>query len=631
MKHIDIQIGAKDRFSSVLKEAIGKIRDFSKATVEETHRAVVAFKSRAESISRSLAAESEAFEKMHKSALASYETLDELNRRVDAPKAAARAQEEHNKALERYCALLERAKQREAARYAKGHFYNAFDKDTHKNLEKLHGDQGGGHGGMNAAKGEIEGVARSARRAVPALMLMSRAMGSADGAAGKMANAISGVAGMAMAFGPVGAAIAGLQAIIGATADYFVSKANKMLEKAQELGAKMTERLARTKEAKFDALVNRLSVVTKAVDNATESFDRMADAQKRMEGAAGRLVSAKDNEELADLQRQKAEDLQKVSSDEKERVGAAWNLEIAKKEAEITERSAKRRNAEETESLKLAEQRLALTEKNAEKLEAAAADAMARHDQMRDLFGETDKAYVKEFEEVAKRAKDRADAERKSAKRQKSELEAMRIDNEANATERNTALKNAQSKIVSAETAYLEAEGKLALKMQKDIAKQREDDEKKLHQQRMADIREEIAAQNERKSALSDRAASAAAEFDRAFAMFRDPSRAAEKIAEEKDYQSDLDRLHRSARRYGGKWRIDELSRLMAAGDSQGVTDTLSGWRKSSRFTPEVEAMVRASAAERTKTTVEDELRKIEGNTADLAAKLEELLVMKEA
>ena len=57
-------------------------------------------------------------------------------------------------------------------------------------------------------------------------------------------------------------------------------------------------------------------------------------------------------------------------------------------------------------------------------------------------------------------------------------------------------------------------------------------------------------------------------------------------------------KVHRDARGYGGKWRIDELSRLMSAGDTQGVSDTLAGWRKSRGFTPQVEAMVRASAAE---------------------------------
>ena len=115
-----------------------------------------------------------------------------------------------------------------------------------------------------------------------------------------------------------------------------------------------------------------------------------------------------------------------------------------------------------------------------------------------------------------------------------------------------------------------------------------------------------------------------------AFAIFLCFSpRAAAEIGEEKDYQNDLDRLHRDARRYGGKWRIDELSRLMSAGDTQGVTDTLKDWRKSRNFTPEVEAMVRASAAESAKTSTLDELRKIETNTAGLDKKLDELLSMK--
>lgn len=460
-------------------------------------------------------------------------------------------------------------------------------------------------------------------------MLMSRAMGYADSAAGKMATVISGIAGMAMAFGPVGAAIAGLQMAIGATANYFVSKANKMLEKAQELGAKMTERLAMTKEARFDSLVKRVSIATKAAANATESFDRMADAQKRTERLAGRLASARDNEELAGLQRRKAKAVHEASSDEKGRVDATWNLELAKKEAEIAERSATRRNAEEAESLKLAERRLALTERNAAKLEAAAVDAMVRLDQMRDLFGETDKAYVKEFEEVARRAKERADAEHKSAKRQKSELEAMRIDNEANAIERDTALKDARSKIASAEAAYLEAEKTAEVKAAQDAARERERLDREAHRKRMEDLRAEIDERQKAAAPLRAVASAAQGEFDRAFAMYRDPSRAAAEIGEEKSYARDLDRLHRDAARYGGSWRIDELSRLMSAGDSQGVADSLKDWRKSRRFTPEVEAMVRASAAERVKTTAEDELRKIEANTSGLAQKLDQLLTMK--
>ena len=160
-------------------------------------------------------------------------------------------------------------------------------------------------------------------------------------------------------------------------------------------------------------------------------------------------------------------------------------------------------------------------------------------------------------------------------------------------------------------------------------AKERERLDREAHQKRMEDIRKEIAAQKSAASILTSRASAAQSEFDKAFAMYRDPSRAAAEIGEEKDYQNDLDRLHRDARRYGGKWRIDELSRLMSAGDTQGVTDTLKDWRKSRNFTPEVEAMVRASAAENAKTSTLDELRKIESHTAGLDKKLDELLSMK--
>ena len=152
----------------------------------------------------------------------------------------------------------------------------------------------------------------------------------------------------------------------------------------------------------------------------------------------------------------------------------------------------------------------------------------------------------------------------------------------------------------------------------REVAAEREKRERELHKKRMDDLREELAAQQKSASALTARAASVQSEFDRAFAMYRDPERAAAEIGEEKDYRNDLERLHKDARRYGGKWRIDELSRLMAAGDTQGVSDTLAEWRKSKGFTPQVEAMVRASAAENAKTTVEDELRKIDDKVASM-------------
>ena len=159
----------------------------------------------------------------------------------------------------------------------------------------------------------------------------------------------------------------------------------------------------------------------------------------------------------------------------------------------------------------------------------------------------------------------------------------------------------------------------------KAAAAERDRLDRELHQKRMADLKAEMAAQKEAASPLRATVAAAQSEFERAFAMYRSPEQAAAQIAEERDRAADLKQLHKDASRYGGKWRIDELSQLMAAGDTQGVEGRLEEWRKSKSFTPQVEAMVRASAAEQTKTTAEDELRKLNDKTVELSQKIESL------
>jgi hypothetical protein len=188
---------------------------------------------------------------------------------------------------------------------------------------------------------------------------------------------------------------------------------------------------------------------------------------------------------------------------------------------------------------------------------------------------------------------------------------------------------NAEADVAAAKVKQIEAVKQAEMKAAAEIAKAQQQHDLERHQRRVAQLREEIADAGKRAGGLRSLAAASQSEFDRAFAMYRDPAQAAAIIGEEKDYQNDLKRLHKDAARYGGKWRIDELSRLMAAGDSQGVTDTLTQWRRNGRFTPQIEAMVRASAAERTKTTAEEELRKIEHNTANLAQQMKELIGMK--
>ena len=284
--HVNIVIGGRDGLSSVLTSALKSVKAFADGTAEGARAAIAAFRTRAAALKDSLVMESEAFQRAHKSALSAYETLDEISKRVDAPREAARAQEEHNKALARYNRLLEEAAARQRALYAKRHFFNAFDPNTFGNLSKLHG---GDDSGPSLVK-RLQAITASARKAWPALMMVNRAMGESDGVTAKFAQGLSGIAGMFMAFGPLGAVVGAAQAGIDALAERFKEKADRMVEMAAKAAQKMREKLAATKDAKFDALVDGLSGVTEAAEKAANRFDRTQDCTTtgRNRGTIGR-------------------------------------------------------------------------------------------------------------------------------------------------------------------------------------------------------------------------------------------------------------------------------------------------------------------------------------------------------
>ena len=221
-------------------------------------------------------------------------------------------------------------------------------------------------------------------------------------------------------------------------------------------------------------------------------------------------------------------------------------------------------------------------------------------------------------EQVKKIAEKKAKEEAEAAK--KAEEEQRRIQESLAEGQRKIDERNAAEKAKK----EVEAQKKVAAEIEK-LQREREKLEEQAHQKRMADLRAEIELQKKAAEPLKATISAAQSEFDKAFAMYRDPERAAAQIAEERDYAADLKQLRKDASRYSGKWRIDELSQLMAAGDTQGVQTRLEEWRKSRRFTPEVEAMVRASAADQTKTTAEDELRRLNEKTGKLTEDLERL------
>lgn len=118
-------------------------------------------------------------------------------------------------------------------------------------------------------------------------------------------------------------------------------------------------------------------------------------------------------------------------------------------------------------------------------------------------------------------------------------------------------------------------------------------------------------------------------EFNTAFDLWRDPEAAASAVEADKKRGEDMKRFRKEVNRYGGKGKIDEYARLMRDGDEEGMQERLTSWRKSSKFTPQVEQMVKAAAADQNKNAAEKSLANIEKDVSGLAKKIEELLSLK--
>ena len=439
-----------------------------------------------------------------------------------------------------------------------------------------------------------------------------------------------------------------------------ISCAISLWNKWRDAAAEAAEKAAKAQEA--------------AAERQQKALERLADVQRRV--AAARQAAIADGTKQWKAERDAVNDLAKAML-ELERAQARLRGDSAgvqKADAELSALDAAEQRKALVRNLNDARLRLAAAnteqrgaQKRANAAEKAAKDATSgvfAASQLKQREAQRDRNLKIRDEAKAdeEKARQKASAAQADIKNAKAAIKAFDIRTQAKLVEdaaqagekKAEAEKKAAEERRKADAKAAEDRQKAEIAAAQAVAKERERLEREAHNQRMADLRAEIAEQSKAASRQSAIASAAQSEFDKAFAMYRDPSRAAAVIGEEKDYRADLERLHADARRYGGKWRIDELSALMAAGDTQGVSDTLASWRKAKGFTPEVEAMVRASAAEQTKTTAEDELKKvnaeleklsssleslanerntkldgIERNTSGLAAKVDELLAVK--
>lgn len=428
-----------------------------------------------------------------------------------------------------------------------------------------------------------------------------------------------------------------------------MERADRAADKFAKNATDEMKHLAESHSATIKAIDDELSRRQRSIDLLAKERDAVLELEKQKRLAAGQsadVVNAEisrlattqslDDRDVqlvgtVDANKRKLEDIEKQIRQREELAaklhGNEADLRRAARREKVVQAEWMRMQAEDAHSLNPVDRVAAYLNKDEVDVRVDRVNrAFARADKAKGLADQNDEALkaLREQRRAARRAIKEAGQEREilATKREAAEVQFAREDKErreaAAAKEADNARKVAEER-QKAEIAAAQA-----------AAKERERLDREAHQKRMADLRAEIDAQNKAKSAQSAIAAAAQSEFERAFAMYRDPSRAAQEIGEERDRAEDLERLHKDARRYGGKWRVDELSALMSAGDAQGVQSRLEEWRKSGRFDASTEAMVRASAAEQTRTTAEDELRKISANTAGLAEKLDELLAMKE-
>lgn len=272
----------------------------------------------------------------------------------------------------------------------------------------------------------IDDITGKAKKAVPALLLLTQTFGESDGIMAKTVRSISRVASALAAFGPAGGVVAAAKAGMDLIARHFIEKTEKMLERAKEFGAAMTKRLDRLKELRLTHLANDLERVAAAAAKAERRLDAAAEVDAKFRATGLAAAGAREEGELAGMRHAMAVDVAAAAETDKDAVGAEWRLRIAEREAEIRNAAADREREAAKERLADEEHRLALAEANAKKLQDAADEAGRKFREAFDVASETDPQWVAKMKQLAERAAMAADAAWEAADRRREAVWAAR-------------------------------------------------------------------------------------------------------------------------------------------------------------------------------------------------------------
>lgn len=289
----------------------------------------------------------------------------------------------------------------------------------------------------------IGGIVGSAKRAVPALLLLNQTFGDSNGIMAKAVRSISGVASALAAFGPGGGVVAAAKAGMDMVAGYFIEKTEKMLARAKELGAAMTKRLDKLKEMRLTHLENDLERVAKAAAKAERRLAAAAETDAKFRETDLAAAGAREEGELAGMRHAMAADVAAAGEGDAELVGAGWRLKIAEREAEIRNAAADREREAAKERLHDEEMLLEMAEKNAQKLQAAADEAAKKFEEAFDTSSETDPQWVAKMKRLAERAAEAASVAWEAADRRREAVWTARDEEDVAEIRRQNEIKSA--------------------------------------------------------------------------------------------------------------------------------------------------------------------------------------------
>lgn len=490
-----------------------------------------------------------------------------------------------------------------------------------------------GAGAAAAVKG-VTNVRNACGIAARGALTLASSLGSADSALGKTAHAALNLFTSVQQMGAIGGIMAGAQIAINIACEKIVASYDKMLEKIESAGQKIRDRLDKLNEVRMDGVKQALEDATTRAQAAAKAFDTMAAAYMKVEKAKVDTEKSGANATISGLSLEKSRAMAGAKNDnERATIGAAYDERIARAKLSATTDDQSAAVAGAEDELTHAQRRAIRARRTENAAKRAMDKAAAVYDE--DVASGNDAnagkskaamdAAAKAYQDaVNERIAKEADAEVADEKLKQAKLAQT------------AALNDARREVVEAESAAKQLADAQLKAARAELEREKAEQKAAEAARRKAAADEKRAALDEKRAALDEQQKSASSEvsrwqgeFNAAFDLWRDPDAASAAVEADKKRGEDMKRFRKAVNRYGGKGRIDEYAQLMREGDEEGMQERLTQWRKSSKFTPQVEQMIKAAAADQNRNAAEKSLANIEKNTADLAKKIDDLLSLK--